>query len=261
MEKIEFYIKKIIMKSLAICLIIIFFTFNLNAQNLSIFVASSASKAINEVTKEFLKTHPNDKIELVFGASGKYYELFKQGREFDLFFSADTKYAQAIYEDKNAIEKPKVYVLGVLALYSLDENLLKGGINNLKEKANQITHLSIANPKVAPYGVAAQEVLKNLNLDETFKNKIVLGENISVPVLHVDSKNADLAIVAYSLISPINHPKGKAVLIDPKYFQALKQSFVITKYAKDKKLAFEFSDFITSPKAQEIFKKYGFNTP
>ncbi|OEW18963.1 molybdate ABC transporter substrate-binding protein [Campylobacter sp. BCW_6879] len=240
---------------------ILFFTLHLNAQNLSIFVASSASKAMSEVKDEFLKTHPEDKIELVFGASGKYYELLKQGREFDLFFSADTKYAKAIYDDKNALTKPKVYVLGVLALYSLDENLLQGGIENLKEKAGKITHLSIANPKVAPYGAAAKEVLENLDLNELFKDKIVLGENISVPVLHIDSKNADIAIVAYSLVSPINQPKGKTSIVDAKYFSPLEQSYVITKYAKNKKLAFEFSEFISSLKAKEIFKKYGFSTP
>ncbi|EAK8252327.1 molybdate ABC transporter substrate-binding protein [Campylobacter jejuni] len=249
------------MKKLVLIFIVLFLSLNLNAQNLSVFVASSASKAMSEVKDEFLKTHPEDKIELVFGASGKYYELLKQGREFDLFFSADTKYAKAIYDDKNALIKPKIYVLGVLALYSLDENLLQGGVENLKEKAGKITHLSIANPKVAPYGVAAKEVLENLDLNELFKDKIVLGENISVPVLHVDSKNADIAIVAYSLVSPINHPKGKAIIIDTKYFSPLEQSYVITKYAKDKKLAFEFSEFIGSSKAKEIFKKYGFSTP
>lgn len=249
------------MKKLVLIFIVLFLSLNLNAQNLSIFVASSASKAMSEVKDEFLKTHPEDKIELVFGASGKYYELLKQGREFDLFFSADTKYAKAIYDNKNALIKPRVYVLGVLALYSLDENLLQGGVENLKEKAGKITHLSIAYPKVAPYGIAAKEVLENLDLNELFKDKIVLGENISVPVLHVDSKNSDIAIVAYSLVSPINHPKGKTSIINPKYFSPLEQSYVITKYAKDKKLAFEFSEFIGSSKAKEIFKKYGFSTP
>ncbi|AXL44707.1 molybdate ABC transporter substrate-binding protein [Campylobacter jejuni] len=249
------------MKKFIVFFGILLFASCLNAQNLSIFVASSASKAMSEVKDEFLKTHPEDKIELVFGASGKYYELLKQGREFDLFFSADTKYAKAIYDNKNALIKPRVYVLGVLALYSLDENLLQGGVENLKEKAGKITHLSIAYPKVAPYGIAAKEVLENLDLNELFKDKIVLGENISVPVLHVDSKNSDIAIVAYSLVSPINHPKGKTSIINPKYFSPLEQSYVITKYAKDKKLAFEFSEFIGSSKAKEIFKKYGFSTP
>ncbi|MBZ7968401.1 molybdate ABC transporter substrate-binding protein [Campylobacter molothri] len=231
----------------------------LKAENLSIFVASSASKAMSAIKDEFLKTHPNDTIEMIFGASGKYYQLLKQGRKFDLFFSADAKYAEAIFQDQNALEKPKIYALGVLALYSLDPNLIH--LENLKKNLTKINHLSIANPKIAPYGVAAKEILEKLDLGESLKNKIILGDNIAQPVLYVDSKASELGIVAYSLVSPINHPKGKASIIDPKYFTPLKQSFVITKYAKNKKLAFEFSDFISSTKAREIFKKYGFDTP
>ncbi|MBZ7938469.1 molybdate ABC transporter substrate-binding protein [Campylobacter sp. W0014] len=231
----------------------------LKAENLSIFVASSASKTMSAIKDEFLKTHPNDNIEMIFGASGKYYQLLKQGRKFDLFFSADEKYAEAIFKDQNALEKPKIYALGVLALYSLDPNLIH--LKNLKENLTKINHLSIANPKIAPYGVAAKEILEKLDLGESLKNKIILGDNIAQPVLYVDSKASNLGIVAYSLVSPINRPKGYASIIDPKYFTPLKQSFVITKYAKNKKLAFEFSDFIGSTKAKEIFKKYGFDTP
>ncbi len=249
------------MKKLLLFFALLFFCVNLNAEKISVFVASSASKAMGEIKDEFLKLHPKDEIELIFGASGKYYQFLTQGREFDLFFSADTKYAAQIVKDQNAIGEAKVYVLGVLALYSLDENLLSGGVEKLGEKADNISHLSIANPKVAPYGIAATQILQNLDLDKIFKDKIVLGDNISQPIMHVDTKAAEIGIVAYSLVSPVNKPKGKVVLIDEKYFTPLEQSFVITKYAKNKKLAFEFSDFIASNTAKEIFKKYGFNTP
>lgn len=233
---------------------------SLFAEKISVFVASSASKAMSEVKDAFVKAHPNDEVELIFGASGKHYQLLSQGREFDLFFSADAKYAAQIEKDGNAISKPEVYALGVVALYSLDEKFLKGGVEALAKKASQINHLSIANPKVAPYGVAAEETLKSLKIYDTFKDKIVLGDNISQPVVHVDSGAAEVGIVAYSLVSPINKPKGKAVLIDGKYFSPLEQSFVITKYAKDKKLAKEFSDFVLSKDGKAIIEKYGFGT-
>ena len=197
-------------------------------------------------------------MELIFGASGKHYQLLKEGREFDLFFSADAKYATQIEKDGNAISKPTVYALGVVALYSLDEKFLEGGIQALASKAKEIKHLSIANPKVAPYGVAAEEVLKNLKIYDTFKDKIVLGDNISQPVVHVDTATAEVGIVAYSLVSPVNNPKGKAVLADSKLFSPLEQSFVITKYAKGKKLATEFSNFVLSKVGKAIIKKYGF---
>jgi len=233
---------------------------SLFAEKISVFVASSASKAMSEVKDAFIKAHPKDEVELIFGASGKHYQLLSQGREFDLFFSADAKYAAQIQKDGNAITKPEVYALGVVALYSLDEKFLKGGVEALGAKAKEINHLSIANPKVAPYGVAAEETLKNLKIYDTFKDKIVLGDNISQPVVHVDSGAAEVGIVAYSLVSPINKPKGKAVLIDAKYFSPLEQSFVITKYAKDKKLAKEFSDFVLSKEGKAIIEKYGFGT-
>ncbi|MBS4274846.1 molybdate ABC transporter substrate-binding protein [Campylobacter vulpis] len=249
------------MKKIVLILVFWVFALNLHAEKISVFVASSASKAMSELREIFIKNHSNDEIELIFGASGKHYQLLKEGREFDLFFSADAKYAAQITKDGNALNKPQIYALGVVALYSLDEDLLKGGVEKLGEKADKIKHLSIANPKVAPYGVAASEILKNLKLEKQFKDKIVLGDNISQPVLHIDSGAAELGIVAYSLVSNVNSPKGKTVIIDSKLYTPLEQSFVLTKYAKDKKLALEFADFIVSDEAKVVFKKYGFDTP
>lgn len=249
------------MKKILFFLSILFFCVSANAEKISVFVASSASKAMSEIKDTFLKTHPNDEVELIFGASGKHYQLLKEGREFDLFFSADAKYPAQIEKDGNAYTKPQIYALGVVALYALDENLLKGGIEKLSEKADKIKHLSIANPKVAPYGVAAMQTLEKLKIDSLFKDKIILGDNISQPILHTDSKAAEVSIVAYSLVSEVNNPKGKAVLIDEKYFEPLEQSFLITKYGKDKKLAKEFADFISTQEAKAIIKKYGFSTP
>ena len=247
--------KKIIVAFVALC-----FASALWAEKISVFVASSASKAMGEVREAFLKTHPKDEVELVFGASGKHYQLLKEGREFDMFFSADSKWAGQIAQDGNAASQPAVYALGVVALYSLDDKLLKGGEKALKDKAKAIKHISIANPKVAPYGVAAKEVMKNLGIYELFKDKIVLGDNISQPVNHIDTGAAELAFVAYSLVSPINKPKGKVLVVDSALFSPLEQSFVITKYGKGKKLAQEFSDFVLSKDGKAIIEKYGFGT-
>ncbi|NDJ26819.1 molybdate ABC transporter substrate-binding protein [Campylobacter sp. MIT 12-8780] len=248
------------MKKMLFVLASLLLASSLWAEKISVFVASSASKAMQEVKNEFIKKHPKDEVELIFGASGKHYQLLKEGREFDLFFSADAKYAAQIEKDGNAITKPAVYALGVVALYSLDEKFLQGGLEALASKAKDIKHLSIANPKVAPYGVAAEQSLKNLKIYDIFKDKIVLGDNISQPVIHVDTAAAEVGIVAYSLVSPINKPKGKAVLVDSKLFSPLEQSFVITKYAKGKKLATEFSNFVLSKEGKAIIEKYGFGT-
>ena len=248
------------MKKIIVALSLLCFANSLWAEKIEVFVASSASKAMSEVKEAFLKSYPNDEIELIFGASGKHYQLLKEGRKFDMFFSADSKWANQIHKDKNAATKPAVYALGVVALYSLKDKYLKGGVEALADKAKNIKHISIANPKVAPYGVAAEEVMKNLNIYDTFKDKIVLGDNISQPVNHIDTGAAEVAFVAYSLVSPINKPKGKVLVVDSALFSPLEQSFVITKYGKGKKLAQEFSDFVLSKDGKAIIEKYGFGT-
>ncbi|MDE6978233.1 MAG: molybdate ABC transporter substrate-binding protein [Helicobacter sp.] len=232
----------------------------LYAENLRVFVAASAKDAMTEVTSAFLKTRKNDNIELSFGSSGKAYQQFSQGLEYDLFFSADSKYPAQIVKDGQAAGEPHVYVLGVVALYALDSKFLDGGVAALKAKEKQIKHLSIANPKVAPYGVAAEEILKNLKIFDVFESRIVRGDNISQAVSFVDSGAAEVGLVAYSLLSDPNKRKN-AVIVDSALYHKMEQSFVITKHAAKSALAKEFSDYITSGKADEIFKKYGFGTP
>ncbi|WP_300703876.1 molybdate ABC transporter substrate-binding protein [uncultured Campylobacter sp.] len=247
------------MKKIFFCLV--FFILNLQAEKITVFVASSASKAMIEIKDEFLKKNTNDEIEFVFGASGKHYHLLKNGRKFDMFFSADSKYPQQIKNDGIALDNPQIYALGVVALYTLDENLLKNGLDSLSEK--KIKRISIANPKVAPYGVAAMEILNNIKIYDKIKDKIILGENISQPVMHVDTAAAEVGIVAYSLVSDVNNPKGRAFLIDKKFYNPLEQSFVITKYAKTnskkEELAKRFSEFVLCDEGKKIIKKYGFD--
>lgn len=230
------------------------------AENLRVFVAASAKDAMTEVTDTFLKSRSGDNIELSFGSSGKAYQQFSQGLEYDLFFSADSKYPAQIVKDGQAAGEPSVYVLGVVALYALDSKFLDGGVAALKDKEKQIKHFSIANPKVAPYGVAAEEILKNLKLFDVFESRIVRGDNISQAVSFVDSGAAEVGLVAYSLLSDPNKRKN-AVIVDSSLYSKMEQSFVITKRAANSALAKEFADFITSGKADKIFQKYGFGTP
>lgn len=223
----------------------------LSGETLNIFVAASAKNALSEIITTFENTHSDTKIVATYGASGKAYAQLQNGLEYELFFSADNTYTQKIVDDKLAISEPLVYARGAVALYSLDESLVKKGIESLKSAK----HISIANPKLAPYGVSALEILKNYNLD--LEDKLVLGDNIAQSVLFVDSGSAEVGLVAYSLLKGVKD-ESKYMLIDESKYKLLEQSFVITKYAKNEALAKEFALFVTSSKAKEIFAKYGF---
>ncbi|MFA7070157.1 MAG: molybdate ABC transporter substrate-binding protein [Sulfurimonas sp.] len=235
--------------------LVLFLTFELLASRVDIFVASSAKDAMSEVTSEFKKLHPQSDVRLNFGASGKAYAQFSNGFVYDLFFSADNTYTAKIVSDGGAISEPKVYAKGVIALLVNDKKYLKDKVEALKDST--IKHISIANPKVAPYGAAAIQILKSYGIYDEVREKLVLGENIGQSVQFVDSGAAEAGLVALSLIKN-KKPKDSYMVIDGSKFSPLDQSFVITKYAKDKPLAKEFGDFVVSDKAKEIFKKYGF---
>jgi len=223
--------------------------FSLSASELIIFSASSTKDAMSEVISEFEKTHSDIKVKATYGASGKAYAQLSSGLEYELFFSADESYAKRIFSDGLALEEPKVYANGVVALYAHDAK------DTSLEALRTAKHVSIANPKVAPYGVSAMQILDSLGLD--LKSKLVQGDNIAQSVQFVDSGAAEVGLVAFSLIKTTKD-SSHYLVIDETLHAPLRQSFVITKYAKDLASAKLFEEFVLSQKAKEIFSKYGF---
>jgi len=249
--------KQMSKKLVSTALLVLSLGSNLLADKIDVFVAASAKLAMSEVAKEFKKANPNDEVVLSFGASGKAYAQFSNGFPYDIFMSADSTYPAKIVSDGMAISKPEIYALGSVALYSNNKELIKLGMNALK--SDTVKHISIANPKVAPYGVAAMEILTNYGLKDTVASKIVMGDNIAQSVQFVDSGAADIGLVAYSLLKE-TQPKGEYLVIDKSKYTPLEQAFVVTKNAQGKKLATKFASFITSKGAKAIFKEYGFET-
>lgn len=228
---------------------------SLLADSIKVFAASSTKLAMQKVVENFKSANPNDEITITFSSTGKAYAQFSNGFEYDIFMAADSTYPAKIDEDKNAITKPQIYALGAVALFSTDKELIKNGLESLKDK--KVRHISIANPRLAPYGVAAMEILKNYSLEDVAKPKLVLGDNIAQSVQFVDSGAAEIGLVAYSLIKSSRDPE-EFMLIDKTKYPTMEQAFVLTKYAEGKPLAKKFADFILSKESQDIFEEFGF---
>lgn len=226
------------------------------ADQIEIFGATATKHAMEELKNEFLKERPGDEIKFHTGSSGKAYMQFNSGMQYDMFFSADSKYPEQIVADGDAATPSRVYAIGVLAFYSLDQKLIDEGIK--AAATDKIKKISIANPKMAPYGIAAMEVFKNASLLEAVQNKIVMGENLSQAIHFVDSGAADIGLIAFSLLKETNAPKGIYKLVDQSLYTPLHQSFVLTKYGKSKPLAQDFAHFVLSEKGQAILENYGF---
>lgn len=244
-------------KTICTALILSALSGSLWAETIKVFAASSTKLAMREIVQNFQAHNPNDTVLITFSSTGKAYAQFSNGFDYDLFIAADSKYPAKIAEDGNAIGKPKVYALGSVALYSNDPELVKLGMDALK--SDRVKHVSIANPRLAPYGAAATEIIKNYGLESVASSKLVLGDNIAQSVQFVDSGAADIGLVAFSLIKASKQSSHYAA-IDASKYTLLEQAFVLTRHAKGKLLAEQFAKFIRSKESQSVFQKYGFGT-
>ena len=242
-----------------ILIIVSLLTLNLLASSINIAVAANVSYAIDELKDEFNKEYPNIKVRIILGSSGKLTAQIKNAAPYGLFMSANMKYPDALYKEGIAITKPLVYTQGALAFLSVKKQDFSQGLELLKSK--KIKRIAIANPKTAPYGIAAREALKNANMYKILKSKFIYGESISQTVLYTVTA-ADIGIIAKSSLYSSKMTQYKQginwVSLDSKLYTPIKQGIVLLKCSENSKEYKAFYDFILSKKAKNIFKKYGY---
>ena len=234
-------------------IVLLLFISTLFSNEVKIAAASNVSYAIKPLIKEFNKKYPNTKVKFVIGSSGKLTAQIRNKAPFDILLSANMKYPEALYKDGLAIQKPKVYVRGSLALFSYKERDLKD-LNII----NKVDKIAIANPKTAPYGKAAYEALTKLGLYEKNKKSFVYAENISQTVQYAMTA-ADIGFIAKaSLFSPRMKKFKKDsnyIDIDSSLYNPINQGIALM---NNKKETLEFSKFLFSNEAKKIFEAYGY---
>ncbi len=196
----------------ALCL-----TLPVRAETLTVAVASNFINPMRALVQKFEETDAAE-VRLVPGSSGKLYAQIMSGAPFDAFFSAD-QIKPAALEQAGKGHDRFTYAVGQLALWSADPTLVEDGRGLLA--SGNFTRLSIANPKLAPYGLAAVETLAHLDLDLT--DKYVMGENIGQTYQFVASGNAQVGFVA---LSQINHGNGSSWRVPAHMHNPIRQDAV-----------------------------------
>lgn len=232
---------------------------SVQAEEIKVLGAASLKYVLEEIKNDFLKNKPEDRIEISYISSGKAYAQIKNGAPVHLFVAADVSYPAKLYEEKLAPAKEEIYAKGKLVLWSNNENFK---LKEFKDILNpKITHISIPNPKVAPYGRASVEALTATKMLDKVESKFVTGESIGAATTYVESKNAEVGFTALSMLGEdgIHTKEMSYVSIDESLYQPINQALVIPNYGKDSKLAKDFKDYILGKEAKEKFLKFGYS--
>ncbi len=248
-----------------VVLIRIVFIQQAHAQSISVAVASNFTHPMKALVKEFEK-QSGIQVRVSYGSSGKFYAQIKHGAPFQVFLSADqAKPAALEKEGWGALGSRFTYATGRLALWSSKENFIDESLTPLK--TGQFNKLALANPKLAPYGMAAVQVLDSLNLTQSSQRHWVKGENIAQTYQFVSTGNSDLGFVALSQIINLGQAKnnegikqGSAWVIPSDLHLPIHQDAILLKRGKNNLAAQQFMTFIKTLKAKKMINRYGYET-
>ena len=232
------------------------------SSEIRIAVASNFYSTMQEIIVKFelenTDTSRENEIVLIPGSSGKHFAQIINGAPFDLFFSAD-KIRPTLLEEQGAIREQSrfTYALGRLALWSPRSPFIDLEGEVLFDE--DFRFIALANPKIAPYGIASKEALMSMKLWQDLNKKIVRGENIAQTFQFIRSGNAELGFVSYSQILDSNFNLGGSFWLVPQsLYNPIEQQAVLL---RDSTLARDFIAFIKSEKALNLIKKNGYDLP
>jgi molybdate transport system substrate-binding protein len=225
--------------------------------------ASDLKFALDEIVAQY-KTETGKTVMPTYGSSGNFKTQIIQGAPFEMFMSADEGFVFELAEKGLTIDRGTLYAIGHLVLFAPTGANWQADLS-FRDFASafmdgRISKFAIANPAHAPYGRAAEEVLRNFNLWDVAQPKLVLGENVSQAAQFATSGSTQGGIFALSLIkAPQMAQKGRYVEIPGRYHKPLYQQMVLLKNASAEAKA--FYSYVQSPPARAILKGYGFRLP
>lgn len=220
-------------------------------------VASNFAEPLKVLAQRF-ESKTGHKVLLSPGSSGKQTAQILSGAPFDIFFCADNLRTKELEAQGKTLPGGRfVYAQGRIALWSRDPGLEVRKEETLKQ--GNFSHLALANPKLAPYGAAAQQWMEKLGVWEKLQGKVVLGENISQAYQFIHSGSAELGFVALSQLQvPGKATEGVFWVVPLDQYEPIFQEVVLL---RDNPGARAFLEFIKTKDSKNLIQSYGYLTP
>ena len=237
----------------------------LSAQNVYqkpafVFAAGNLKFVLPQIIKEFYIKHPDARVFIQYGSSGYLADEIIEGKSFDIYFAANIKYPQKIYDTKKSSTKPKIYAQGQLILF-IPKNLKLNEEGLKLLGTDSIKNITVANKSSAPYGVAALEALKNSKCCTQVLNKVRYSSDVATAIDNV-IWHGDAGFLSKSALNMIPDSRQEEgvdwIEVDNELYSPILQAYVISKNGLKNDNAIKFIKFLESEAGQKIFRDNGY---
>jgi molybdate transport system substrate-binding protein len=226
------------------------------ADEVSVAVAANFTDATRDIVPLFEQATGHT-AKVSFGSTGKLYAQIENGAPFDVFLAADAKRPARAEAEGLAVGGSRfTYARGTLVMWSTKAGLFDDAESWLKQAAFE--RAAIANPKTAPYGLAAQQVLEHLGVWGALQPRLVRGDSIAQAFQFVATGNAEVGFVAYSQVKAWKGESGSVWKIPADYYAPIDQQAVLLKRGGANPAAKGFIEFLKSDAAREVITGYGY---
>lgn len=208
---------------------------------------------------EDFRRETGDEITLVSGSTGKLAAQILQGAPYEAFLAADQARPAMLVEEGAAHPDSRfTYARGRLALWSRDPARI-GEDGAAALAAGDVRRVALANPALAPYGVAAEQAIAALGLAGALADKLVLGENVGQAQAMVATGNAELGFVALAgLTGPEGEAGGSRWLVRQALHDPIRQDAVLLARADPGGAAARFLDYLKGEPARALIAAHGY---
>lgn len=225
------------------------------AQDAKIAVAANFTGPAKQIAVQF-HAATGESVTLSFGSSGQFVAAIVNGAPYDVLLSADVDHARKIETSGLAVPGTRfTYAIGHLVLWSGNPALAVDQGKSLS--LGVVQHIAIADPKLAPYGLATEQYLRSSGFWTLVSSKLVIGKSIAQAFEFVKSGNAEVGFVALSQV--IHDKSGAQWLVPDSSHAPITQQAVLLKHGAKNKAAADFLAYLKGSTAAKIMSSFGYN--
>ena len=227
------------------------------AAEVRVAVAANFAEPAREIAARF-KARTGHEASISIGSSGQLYAQVVNGAPFAVLVSADRERPEKAEAEGLAVAGSRfTYAIGRLVLFSRTPGLVDGQGAVLRQ--GRFDKIAIADPRTAPYGVAAVEAMRSLGVYEALRPRLVQGTSIAQAHQFVDTGAAELGFLAQAQAAGV--AGGSRWLVPARLHAPIDQQAVLLKAGADKPAARAFLSFLRGAEARAIIRRYGYEAP